>query len=412
MSSEVQPSLVVNPAIGNEPVIMGGHFGLAVGNELHRATGQLPPRVVIPVVSERQATVLRDEFAGHPAANRLVISDSLGRVMEPIISSQADFSKHMDTIRRELDPTSNAVNQLVGRQAEGSFDAHQLMDGQPLAITADSVTASLATGGRVNLDTSQSFFMFPAFLSELIASSTTTSSNMAIAARIMRSVESRYDEAFVPLVNTLSHQYIEASASSKEQFLQLLAQPLVVAGRSRTFTPPFKPNLPAIKHPEIPKPGIYAMLSGTDNGLEQTIQAANSVGLDVYTVPWMPAEIKNVYRVSPRVLNDPNIVAILGRAGFGTGWQALNREAAAPWLVNPHQPGDDPEIQHNIETIEALGIGAAVDFANLSTRALAHHIDRSAPRLQTLRSQTEHHFGTVDGIQYVAERIARQIIKA
>lgn len=123
----------------------------------------------------------------------------------------------------------------------------------------------------------------------------------------------------------------------------------------------------------------------------------------MYSLPWSDTR-GGVVRLSPNRLNDPRIKAVIGRAGWGTGWLTLN--TGKTWLVIPPQPGDDPEILFNHVVIERLGIGAVIDPATFTGDMLLGEIARCGPRVLELRALTERHFGTSDGNVHVAGLLA------
>ena len=210
-----------------------------------------------------------------------------------------------------------------------------------------------------------------------------------LAERMIRT-ESQYAKIFLPWVNTFSYQYGD-----------LDSQPDRHAGKPITYTPPMKKDIERTH--ELERPSVYVMFSGTGSAVEANealVRAANAAGINAYSPPW--EKIEGTEKRLPSLLSDAKMLAVMGRAGWGTGWQALQLEL--PWLVTPFQQGDDPEIYFNNLTIKALRLGREITGAITSEELTALATDIS-PGLRNLRDATRERFGTTDGIDYMAEAI-------
>lgn len=406
--SQRSQAIVINPAAGNEPALLGGHTAIAV-NERLRAAGQEPLSIIIPVTSDRQRGVLKDEFSAVSGAEKIVLDDTTGTILGKVLRSQGSFVDHLGVLGGDEYLTAQAaLNQRLGRSATALIELHGLLDGAPVLLDPRAIVGSLDTGGRVVLDTPRRDFAFPVLTSALVRAAREgghdfSESDMRAVEGRMQTAEKGYDSRFIPLVHTLAQPSPDPTIPMGDKFTELADQPTSTPSGEVTYTPPMKDVKSAANFEGVDQPGIYAMMSGTDNGAAATYGAAKAAGLAVYTNPWAPPA-EGVTNISPRALSDPRIEAIFGRAGWGTGWQALN--LGKPWFVIPYQEGDDPEIAFNNSVIERLGVGVVVRPETFARQSLADHIARIAPRVRELRDLTTRKFGTSNGIDYMANKIA------
>jgi len=113
-------------------------------------------------------------------------------------------------------------------------------------------------------------------------------------------------------------------------------------------------------------------------------------------------------KMPPSVMADSNIIAIMGRGGWGTGWQAMQLEK--PWLVAPYQEGDDPEVYFNNKTIEALKLGKVIGSKGITGDELRRSAQEISPGLHSLNETIRQRFGTTNGIDYIADHIFEDLV--
>lgn len=412
--------MFINPAGGNGAHILGIDAALRV-NELRISERLLPYDIVVPVISQGQAAILHDEYGQQPGAESIVVDDVSAEILRPLLESQGDFARHIGVIARQHAAVQRDLNNRFGTNAAPTT-MHRLLSGEAVTIDPENIAAVFNAGGRAAIEApGKNIFMFPTLLSELIAATRSeagtfsfSEADMEQARLTMRRVEGINDLVFEPLINTLSHRHLGPGPASVDSvFEQLLAQPKELDGnaKSRIHTPPMKAVLPTEYLPEVTEEGVFAMASGTDQALEATILAAKKAGLTVYTNPWTPTEVRDVERISPRALRDPRILALFGRAGWGSGWLALNRgDTGLPWFVAPYHPGDDPEMWHNNRTVESTGIGEVVHPEQFSASQLREKIDSYSRRIAELGDLTEQEFGTRHGIDFMAHKIVKHLL--
>lgn len=406
-------SLVVNPAAGNEPVILGARIGLAINSAL-AGQGSEPLNIIILSAGERQVQVLQDELTGLAGTKRILLDEQGGSILANVLASQNNFTEHIRVLDEEYDTIQTALNAHVGKHATQPF-AVRTLTGDVITIDPQDIRGSIDTGGRIVIDTHCRDFIFPVLTSDLMAAARATYNLPHIEAveKRVRAADRSYRNRFIPLVHTLTGSMIspDPGIPVSQKFKELTAQPTATQAGEVIYTPPMKNTSAAAAFDGVTGEGIYAMLSGHGPGMADTFQAtlraARDANLKVYTNPWSD-EVEGTIRISPKALYDPRIKTVIGRAGWGTGWLMLN--IGKPWLVIPPQSGDDPEIELNLQTITRLGIGAVVNPATFGATDLKDSIARCGPRVRELRDLTTQYFGTSDGITHVARQIAKNYI--
>ncbi|MBL8159321.1 hypothetical protein JNJ66_02600 [Candidatus Saccharibacteria bacterium] len=414
MQQDASNILVINPAGGNEPIIRGARIGLAI-NKKCKLQDMRPLTIVIPITDERQRGVLADELLGLTGTERIVLDEGAGGILRTVLKSQGDFVRHVHVLHDEYAMIQAALNARYGRTARHRFTVTDLT-GQARSLDPRHIIGTLDIGGRIAIDAHRRDFAFPVLTSELLraareAGLSAAGVDEAMLQRVedrLRGTDNEYHYRFLPLVHSLAGLAVTKTADRPmtAKFDELTAQPPQTLAGEVTYTPPLKSIAPLQEYEGVEAEGIYAMLSGTDSGtaetLAATLRAATDAGLAVYTNPWA-TQADGMVRVTPKAISDPRISAVVGRAGWGTGWQLLN--TGKTWLVIPLQDGDDPEIYFNHQTISRLGIGMIIDPANFGAAELTHAIQTYGPRVRELRSLTSMHFGTSDGNELVARML-------
>ena len=391
---EDAPVILVNPAHGNEPYILGTAIAKGVSDRLAQQ-GLGRAKIVVPLLyGDRQKRILMEE---NPDATGLIHYDEeFGDILRDVTFQNGDFSQHLTQIITHYDDVQRMLKQRFSIDAQ-DFTARNLGSNELQTFSPRNVVAAIDTASRVVVEAPQRYFAFPLLISELLRETQKADlgfddADMAALIEKMLKVESGYSQVFIPKINPLSYRYSE----------DLSQQPTEVDGRSRVYTPAMKREYERTEG-KVSEPGIYIMYSGTGSIAETThklIESASEAGLKVYT----NKETEGASTVSPDVLTDENILAVLGRAGWGTGWQVQN--LALPWFVAPYEIGDDPEIYFNNKTVEALKMGKVLTDADMTQTRLREVIKNFSVGMQGVNQRIKDEFGTLNGIDFMADAIA------
>ncbi|HVT01299.1 MAG TPA: hypothetical protein VHE53_03660 [Patescibacteria group bacterium] len=400
--TEGRPILVLNPGHGNEPYIMATAIGREVSKKFESA-GLEKPILVMPLLyGDRQKRIILEENPND--ASMIYFDEKFGDILKDIMFGSGDFGQHVAQVNAHYDEVDKMLNNRFNINSE-SFTARSAVTQESAELSPKNIVGVIETGNKVSVKVPHRYYAFPEVLSRVLNESIKhpelgfSEADMKKLANRMIKVEAAYSQVFIPWVSTFSYQNAE----------DLSTQPTTVEGVSRTYTPAMKSDI-AVTNGEV-EPGVYIMFSGTGSASEANkslISAAHQAGIKAFAPPW--ENIEGAEKAPPSVMSDRNIQAIMGRSGWGTGWQAMQLEK--PWLVTPYQRGDDPEIYFNNKTIEALKLGRLVGSEGISADELISAAQEISPGLASLNIAIRQRFGTTDGIDYIADNIFKDLVKS
>lgn len=400
--AEGKPILVLNPGHGNEPYILATAIGREVSKKFASA-GMEQPLLVMPLLyGDRQRRIVLEENPND--ASLIYYDEQFGNILKDIMFGAGDFKQHLTQVNTHYDEVEKMLNNRYRVDAQ-DFTARSMATQESTELSPRNIIGVIEAGNRVPVKVPHRYFAFPEVLSRVLHESMQhpelgfSESDMKKLAERMMKVEAAYSQVFVPWVSTFSYQ----------DSVNLDAQPQSIDGRSRIYTPAMKADIPKTEG-EV-DPGVYIMFSGTGSAVEANralIDAAHEAGIKAYTPPWETME--GTEKMPPSVMADENMLAIMGRSGWGTGWQAMQLEK--PWLVAPYHEGDDPEIYFNNKTIEALKLGKVIGSEGISGDELRRSAQEISPGLHGLNETIKQRFGTTNGIDYIADHIFQDLITA
>lgn len=398
--TEGRPILVLNPGHGNEPYILATAIGREVSKKFASAGIEQPILVMPLLYGDRQRRILLEENPND--VSLLYYDEQFGNILKDVMFGAGDFKQHITKVNTHYDEVEKMLNNRFRVDAQ-AITARSVATQESMELSPRNIIGVIEAGNRVPIKVPHRYFAFPEVLSRVLHESMLhpelgfSESDMKKLAERMMKVEAAYSQVFVPWVSTFSYQHAS----------DLDSQPQVIDDRSRIYTPAMKAGIPKTQG-EV-DPGVYIMFSGTGSAVDANkslINAAHQAGIKAFTPPW--ETIEGTEKLPPSVMADENIIAILGRSGWGTGWQAMQLEK--PWLVAPYQEGDDPEVYFNNKTIEALKLGKIIGSEGISGDELKKSAREISPGLSSLNDQIRQKFGTTNGIDYVADHIFQDLV--
>ncbi len=344
-----KPIIYINPCHGNEPYILGALIADGVAQKLRERDGVEPLLVVPHLYGERQEQII----SGLGLSAKIHLDKRLGEFYQPLLFQNNDFAAHL----------SNLVSQQ--KQVQEETRKH-------LYDTYGKIFSEINIASRIS-SSAPAWYAFPTIISELLTRTaqeeelcrTFPLRTLEQAIFIMENVEQNISAFFIPAYHTFSYD-------GKR-----------VPHQKEISTPPLKPE-PKINADKIPENSVYCMLSGTGSEIETMLQNARGLaekGHHIIVPPW--AGNTAFERRTPEIISNDNIVKVIGRAGWGTLWTC--QVAGKDFEAVPYTPGDDPEIYFNLKTLQEV------------------------PMKQATEKQREM-FGTLDGIEFVVEKIVGEII--
>jgi hypothetical protein len=317
-----------------------------------------------PRFGDLQDKILRKWYGDDP---NIFIDEGSGKIL-----AQIDFfGDYRDFVRRNLAHGKEVRKEL--RDYLRGFEAVSL-SGERREFSNPEI--SISAGARFVPDPEKTFYVFPALTTEMAKRAPSKVDHIEEFISIVRDEEVRYKGVFLPEITTFSYTSIEK-----------LPQEI--------STPPLTHRLR--NDEQLPR-SIYYNLSGASGEQDRDIiRAVQQTNLQLYRAPetdgpGLPA--------GPSIIFNTNCLAQVARAGWGTIWMC--QLAEKPIIAPKFRENDEPEVFHNLRTIEKFGLG--VVFQSLIPEVIDSAVSK-IDSIKDLNRQLLRKFGTLDGLQFVAGKI-------
>lgn len=203
----------------------------------------------------------------------------------------------------------------------------------------------------------------------------------------------------------------EAKAIEASQSLIMVAEPSSLSYRPFNETDKIK-SIPPIKRTfaknhESLKKGVYLNISGIESVQKQIVALAKpfmDAGYAVYYPPSYKQGIEGGIEKAPvergiDIFSNPAIIAAAGRMGWGSVWGPMMN--GSPFITYEYDDKEDPEMHHNVKTLEQLGIGVVMKQGDnpkdVMEKALA-----LKPGIKNYLEQLKQKYGTLNGAVFAA----------
>jgi hypothetical protein len=149
--------------------------------------------------------------------------------------------------------------------------------------------------------------------------------------------------------------------------------------------------------------GVFVTITGIP-GLERLYSQARKLGLQVYSndIGAIPCGAKAL----PCVITNKNIILQFARSGWSSVW--LSQLAGTPMLIPAWDRYDDPEIYFNNICVEKLGLG--IVYRGQGLHDILYESELLKPKIKERNLRLKEAFGTLNGTEYAAERIAEDFL--
>lgn len=417
MSIKFQPDLVflTMPAAGNEPFLLAVAVAKKI-NEILKKKGVQPGKIVVPATAPNVKTILENEHRDD--LGDVFLDLAYGQIVQKTLATQGNFRAHMEHVLGSHKQVDREIQQRFNKNA-GSFDTYSFASAKnnvPLD-TANVVTLDIAARFCLK-DASSSHFIFPTLISELMEATREAKlgfdeSDIVNFSKIMFELEKCYTNVFISKLGTLSGTHLSIvpdSSSIEQRYRTLSTQQATVNGRTRIYTPGMGRG-DLVDTSVLGADSVYAMFSGTGSAISETRTLAGAMvdeGQSVLVPEWV-RDIPGSKSMTPSMIFDPRVKGVLARSGWGTLWKTMR--AGKPFIAIPYRDGDDPEIFFNDKTVKRMGLGGVLKPDMMSPAAVQNLIRSTAPNLAEINRLTVEEFGTTDGVTYVAEIIAADVLK-
>lgn len=170
---------------------------------------------------------------------------------------------------------------------------------------------------------------------------------------------------------------------------------------------PPQTHLPRIDETELPADGIYIVVTGIQGLAESGFyDIARDMGLQIYSSDDELNRRVNGIKHPPFKIANPKIRAQIARTGWSSVWSIhmlAEHGLEVGLLFPPHQEKDDPEILMNNEGVRNLQLGVEINPKN-PKRSLEEAL-KLAENNPKFNKDLIKKYGTLDGIEYMAETI-------
>ena len=336
--------IFVNPSHGNAPFIIGTHIALEVALQLGEEF-----EIVVPHINGKKQEIILNDLG---LDGIVKLDRGLKELYDPLLMKAFGFDEHVRDILSFRKSAEENIRKYLNRKYDG-FDLE------------------INYGAKIVTNAERSYYAFPAVHSEVLMRSAADKllSNifnkgvLHVCRYMMEGVEENFKLMFIPDYHTFS--YVDRKAFDNE-----------------IKTPPQQP-LARMFEGNVPENSMFFMLSGTGSEIEEILDKAReyrSEGFNPIIPSWY--ETDEFQGMSAKVINHPNVVQLYGRAGFGFIWDA--QQAGKKLIHHPYTMGDDPEIYHNVKTLENVDLLEATE-------------------------RQRQKFGDMDGIKYIASKIVEDL---
>jgi len=354
-------TLFANLAHGNEPYILAANIGNALGD------------VVIPLIyPDRQEKILR-EWVGN--SKHVYLDRGSGDILSRIIF-HGNYQDYINRILREGKSVKAELTEYLK-----DFEAISLA-GEKKRFKQPKIELNI--GSPLSLEKTKSFYIFPGLISEYAANSPVNVEGLKDFITLAKDTEEKHKMIFIPEINSFSYKRRGR-------------------GKKEVSTPPLKRkgynNDPIERGILVTLPGSLVYKDELCRAAEKTRKIYHLAGDDLPGEP-LPAHTTH------EIFFNPNIVAVLAKAGWGTLW--LCQVGEKPIIAPAWRETDDLETYHNNQTVEALGLGIIYkEF----TEDLIQQAITKVDRIKQLNRELYEMFGhfTWDGISFVQEEIKEYI---
>lgn len=390
--------MITTFAHGNGPYSRTVDLGLAINNIL-KEKKEDPLSIIVPLVyGDRQKNIMLEDFGdiikNNP--NLILFDETYGEILNKLFFKTGHYKENLELLlekQPELEEQLN--NHLSGKFKVKNFG------GDEIEVYRDDIAFEISHNPRVATHFAKSYYTTIAFFSEILRKAAKESSLidgpnafdkkllLEVAEKIADKIENDKKMHFMP------EPFVFSYDSNRKRL------------RGEIFTPPFI-HLQPVNTEDI-KEGMYVMVTGID-GLMDLFKGVKDFGQELYCPPFV-----NIEGVGPENKKHPNFVFNrnidyqFARTGWSTVWWSLMSKT--PLIAPKYTKGDDPEIYFNELSVSQLGLAVIFDSSRIPRETL-QDANFLRPNLENVNELLNQNYGKVDGMDYTADIIVRDLMGA
>ncbi len=389
--------ILVNPAPhGIGPILNTADLAQELYKLLKEQNPDIDYEILLPEPDESVKDILLNEiFANSPAKGHVWLSPQFGEILSRFGFTSDDY---VDRLRFIASKRGSAEAELISLLQSG-LGAYSLANPKAKKrIDADSILCAINHNPILRPCTDNSFPMF--------------CTSIGLFSKILKhtaEIIPRYkDKAIQKIVNVCIK---EAKLIEASQTLIMVAEPSSLSYRAFKNTkriigmPPFARALAESTEPL--KEGVYLNISGIEPVQKQIVSLAKpfmDVGYAVYYPPSYKQGIEGGIEKAPvekgiSIFSNPAIVAAVGRMGWSSVWEPMMN--GSPFITYEYDEKEDPEMHHNVKTLEQLGLGVVMKTGD-NPKAVMEKALALKPGIKQYIGMLQQRYGTLNGIEYAA----------
>ena len=326
---------------------------------------------------------------------RVWLSPVYGELVNHFDYSSDDYVDRLENIAANR---ANLELRLISELEKG-VEAYNLVNENCKRIKAEDILCEVSHNPIVSTSKSRHpmFYTTIGLLSEILA--------------YAFEVNPRYTKT--ELQHTIQACIEEAKTLEDSQTLLMIPEPSALSYRGKPKgdkaieIPPFiKP--PSGSREELQE-GVYLNISGIE-AVQERIASLAKPFLDVgYAVYYSPNYEKGITGGIPKapvekgisIFSNPAIIAAVGRRGWSSVWEPNMN--GSPFITYEYDEKEDPEMHHNVKTIETLSLGIVFREGKNSKEVMNEAL-ALRPQINDYYASLKRKYGTLNGINYAARK--------
>lgn len=380
--------IILNFTHGNGPYLRTGELALAINNVLGKK-GLERMGIIMPwVYKNRQKTILTENFGKFFTGKKseIFLDKNLGEYLKKVFYNGDKYEK---TLKNVLLEAESVKKQIQNYLSEGLTIENYA--GDKITVKKEDILMEIKRCPIINFDIKPSYYTGFAYLSDIFSHSV-HEPQIKIDKDLLRKIADYYSK-------------IEESKD-----IGFIAEPStfptnMCKSSSTLFTPPNAKIPPKYPFYRFVEKGVYVSITGIIALNEKIFHGMHDIGIKIYTNK--PAIIPFSKKSNPNIISNKNILLHFARVGWGSAWRSFF--TGTPLIMLPYDQNDDPEVYFNNISLEKIGLGKI--YGSQSTDELMEFSSIYKKNLEKAKNDLIKKYGTIDGVQYTAEKIVEHFLK-
>ena len=391
--SDYKKYIILNFAYGFGPFIKAVETAIRV-NDILSKKGHERLGIIVPLVYEdRYKKITKENFDKYikKYPKEILFDRKIGQYLSEIFYEGESYRKYL----RSFLKSSIFIEKEIKKYLKGTLKSEDLQ-GNIFKIKGKNIMMEIGRSPRINFGIALKYYFGFANMSDVF-------SNFLLEYNDLTDLDKKILKEAVIFYKKLEKKCNINFISEPGTFYYIKKKIYNNYSKQTIFTPPHSESFLIFnknKHKSNAslKKGVYITVSGIPN-IKKVFKKIPNLNLKIYTNNRETLSVgKNE---SPNIIGDKNILFHIARSGWGSVWRSLLTET--PFIAFPYDKEDDPEIYFNNKCIEDLGIGLI--FESQTSNEIFLFRNKYIEKVKKLKSDLIKKYDTLDGIQYLSERI-------